>query len=1255
MKVVSTFHPPSSVTDAIRCHLTSDNSLVHLVAAKSNRIDVYSVRSGGLKHECGAEIWGRVVSISAVPTNDGKDKLVLLTDHPDPRVIFLSYSASTSGTPSLKSTKTLSLYHHNSRPSEFLHTILVDPSGGVAIANCYTGKIRVIELKNGEYKSDFDAMVSELNILSLAFLSSVPDTYSIAILHLDHNQKIHLLARDLVLSEYELSPSPSLLLPQTALSSSAVLLTESPPSLVAIPPQESDGKGTSPGGILVLGGRKIQLFELSSTEWQEKYRGKQRRSENKKKNTDQAVASKAKEKEKEREAKKRKAKAAVEWPWYEVTAWCPANEERTRFFVGDSYGRLVLLSLEALTEHGIILVPLGEVSPPTALAYIGAQVLFVGSHLGDSQLIRIHTSPISDINVPTLPIRADILTSPPGSLSGRSKGKGRAATVDKEGGGRVVATSGTFIEVIDTWQNIGPILDAVLADVDGSGQPRIVTASGGTSSGSLRVIQNGADFQSVATVEGLGGFSNVWPIRPRFHDPHDTHILATNANETTLLHLDRPDKVSVVTVQASGFDASPTLAVLNVALRTKNAAGRTAYEDSSLIVQVTEKRVSLLGYDEALQTYSVVSSWTPNDQGGDWAGRNIVTAALNPSQFVVALSGKRLVVLNLDDNNVIQLFRYKDVREEVSAISCTPLDSTKMFSLYIAVAFWSTRTVDLLVVASGDSYLEPACTSISLPSLPRSLLLHDFGNAPHLLIGLRDGTLVAYAITKGSLVDKRVFSLGTEPVGMTPFELGETRVVFANGGRAALFYLEKGSLQHSSVLLKNVSASARINTSTWTSSLLLATPSGLVVGSVRDIDKMHIRTVPLGLDNPRRLVYDERLRAFAVACVRNDPGRVGDIESSTSSLKLLDDKTFDALGQFTCQPDEEITAITSLPLPGGDSVICVGTVFFRPEEREPSQGRVLLFTTEPLLDASGKRELKKLAEIDANGCVYALACVKGLLAAAIGPSVSTLASSLTLSDARLLQISVYKLDGGDLSVVARWNHNYLVTSLAARESRLFVGDAICSVSVVDLVEHEDSRMRLESVAKDFSPLWPVSVESLDRDTIIGANSDCNLFTYTIQRGETKTTLDRDGFYNLGDVVNKFVQGSMTSSDTASDIALTPKLLFFTSSGRIGVIIDASPELSLHLSALERNLGKVVSEIAHAGHAKHRAPAGAWGKSDADAAAYGFLDGDYLERFLEHEHPSRATRTVLEGGSEPERLKQSYGEIRQTLEALQALH
>lgn len=36
--------------------------------------------------------------------------------------------------------------------------------------------------------------------------------------------------------------------------------------------------------------------------------------------------------------------------------------------------------------------------------------------------------------------------------------------------GKIVRTKGTFLEVLQTYDNIAPILDAALADIDGSGQ-----------------------------------------------------------------------------------------------------------------------------------------------------------------------------------------------------------------------------------------------------------------------------------------------------------------------------------------------------------------------------------------------------------------------------------------------------------------------------------------------------------------------------------------------------------------------------------------------------------------------------------------------------------------------------------------------------------------------------------------------------------------------------------------------------------------
>ena len=94
------------------------------------------------------------------------------------------------------------------------------------------------------------------------------------------------------------------------------------------------------------------------------------------------------------------------------------------------------------------------------------------------------------------------------------------------------------------------------------------------------------------------------------------------------------------------------------------------------------------------------------------------------------------------------------------------------------------------------------------------------------------------------------------------------------------------------------------------------------------------------------------------------------------------------LSSFTCEPGEEITA--TLALPGTDehpspSSICIGTVEFQVGEREPSAGRIILFSLEP--NAGTKPTRKMLVSHDVGGCVYQLANVEGMIAAAVNTSV----------------------------------------------------------------------------------------------------------------------------------------------------------------------------------------------------------------------------------------------------------------------------
>lgn len=66
MRVVGTFHPSSSVSRSLKCSLTPDTALEHLVVAKTDRIEVYSLQPSGLKLECTTDMWGRIVGLQAV-------------------------------------------------------------------------------------------------------------------------------------------------------------------------------------------------------------------------------------------------------------------------------------------------------------------------------------------------------------------------------------------------------------------------------------------------------------------------------------------------------------------------------------------------------------------------------------------------------------------------------------------------------------------------------------------------------------------------------------------------------------------------------------------------------------------------------------------------------------------------------------------------------------------------------------------------------------------------------------------------------------------------------------------------------------------------------------------------------------------------------------------------------------------------------------------------------------------------------------
>ncbi|KAG1743291.1 CPSF A subunit region-domain-containing protein [Suillus paluster] len=1247
MKVVTTFHPASSVVDSLKFKLSDDHESEFLVVAKSNRLDIYALLPEGLRHQQGLDIWGRVRVIKAVPiARPSSFSLLVLTDHPEPELIFLSFTLNGAGSTGIKATKYISLSERSARPAEFCHTLLVHPLGRVAVVSVHTGKLKVVVLdQSGGYSRDFDASIIELNLLDITFVSTSPDVYILAMMHVDYQQRLQILTRDLSIDDLQLSPSPSPLLPSLPVPGklfSTAMDDDGTPTIIHIPSYQEDDDDFQ-GGILIIGGRNIMLYDFVSRDTQDRRESKKKRAD-KKKTTGNAEAI---AKEKAKEWKKRKARAAVEWPWAEVTAWCDIDGNGRKYLIGDRYGRLALLSINLTERTTLTLMALGETSSPTTLTYLANQVFYLGSHFGSSQLLQITATPSSALKTPTLPVSPSISTVSPNALNSLVRGMGRNVDVQ----GYIVVGKGSYLTEIESFNNLAPILDAVLVDTDGSGQNEIVTCSGGRSTGSIKVVRSGADFSERAKVQGLGNITNIWPLKESYRAPDYAHVAVSTLQETHVFRFDDASSISSIDGDKnSGFITNlPTITISNILRRTQTQ-GKSDYADSGLVVQVVSKALLLLEYDPGLRQYTRVGEpWTlekfANPGEGLWKGREIVAASLNASQLVLALNWGRVVVVTLDGSRFIKMrernFVHNNRDAEISAVSCLPQDPTKEYTLNIVVGFWTSKHVEILSVKPTDGSMPTISKTPALSSTPRSLLLYNFTSDdsklssahPHLLVGLTDGSVASFVYRNDQLLDQKLVSIGSLPVLMRSCKIGTRQTVLACGSRTAILFWEKERLTYSPLILKDVTAAAEFSTRAYPSSVILSNSDDLILGNVNNFDKLHIRSIPLGLDNPLRITHIPALRVFAVACRRINPARIGDFEEITGSIQLFDDISFNKVGHFNLEQGEESTSL--LPFTTGSaSYLCVAAVTLEDEETEASKGRIFVLA---MTSTPSQVNTSVVTSHDVKGCPYALVSVNSLIAAAVNSMVI-----------------VFKMDTASgnttLARMATWNHNYLVTSLASRGDRILLGDAISSISMLRL---EDNRLHL--IARDYGALWPTCVELMSNSTLIGANSEYNLYTFSLQNTGTRQLLERDGNYFLGDLVNKFLPGTLSSQEVALDGPMQPQQLFFTSSGLIGVIIDLADDLALDLTGLQRNLSNFIEKQEGPNHTKYRTPKNVRGRSDADASSFGFLDGDFLERFLQFVGNPQALRQIVHGQSEPEKLTISADKIQKVLESMQSMH
>lgn len=478
-------------------------------------------------------------------------------------------------------------------------------------------------------------------------------------------------------------------------------------------------------------------------------------------------------------------------------------------------GNLFMLFLETeLNSHGKLYVKeikvelLGEISIPECITYLDNGVLFIGSRHGDSQLIRLNSFPDD---------------------------------------------SGSFVTILETFINLGPILDMCVVDLERQGQGQIITCSGSFKDGTLRIIRNGIGIQEHACID-LPKIKGMWALKIGIDDsPFDNTLVLSFVGHTRVLMLSGEE---VEETDIEGFlSDQQTFFCSNVAY--------------GQIIQITPVSARLI----SCENKSLVSEWMPPD------GRSIGVVTSNENQIICA-SGCDIFYIEIQEGKLVEVSKCQ-MEHEIACLDASILDEKASKSDILAVGLWTEISVCLLKLPSLEKiHVEKLGGEI----IPRSILLVKFEGIEYLLCALGDGSMFYFVLDRKAckLTDQKKVTLGTQPTILKTFTSLSSTNVFACSDRPTVIYSSNNKLVFSNVNLKEVNHMCSLNAEAYPDSLALATKNSVILGTIDEIQKLHIRTVTLG-ESPRRIAHQEPSSTFGVISVRTDIQDISGLKPSRSS------------------------------------------------------------------------------------------------------------------------------------------------------------------------------------------------------------------------------------------------------------------------------------------------------------------------------------------------------------------------------------
>ncbi|PGH07582.1 hypothetical protein AJ80_07971 [Polytolypa hystricis UAMH7299] len=893
MAYVVPIHNASSVRHALKLQFSSPEEDC-LVVAKANRLEFYTQSPDGLVLQHTKAIYGKVTMLEKLvrPASSPTDHLFVGTD----RYTYFTVSWDAENKQLRTAREYVDLADPSSRESQIGDRCLVDPSRKYMTLELYEGVVTVIEIVQpvppkrgkkgapspdapqvGELGEPALARIDELFVRSSTFLHSKPDgAPRLALLYEDTQGKVKLKVRKVT---YSSSGSES----GATADLNAVKFFEQyewemgASSLIPVPDPL--------GGLLILGETSI------------KYLG---------------------------DGKDEPLSLSLEEPTVFV-AWEQIDSQR--WLLADDYGRLFFLML-VLNNSGEVegwkLDFLGETSRASVLVYLGGGVTFVGSHQGDSQVIKI--------------------------------------------------VEGSF-EIIQTFSNIAPILDFTVMDLGGrpgenqthefsSGQARIVTGSGAFNDGSLRSVRSGVGMEDVGVLGSMEHITDLWALRVSCPEAFSDTLLVSFVDETRIFHFSADGEVEEKDEFLGLGLAESTLLAANI--------------PNGRVLQVTERKVRVADAD--VESGMLIWEWAPTSE------RAITAASANDEHLVLMVGGQTLVVVDIGSNIKVIEERDFGIDRQVSGVTVTSSPAQACIlclpqSAEVIVMDLSDRTVrhTTSLGVPGEAVPRVVLVAEVLPDSPATLFVSMADGTVFSF---------SFNASDFSLNGMNKLILGSEQPSFKKLPKGGRLYnVFATCEQPSLIYASEGRIVYSAVNSDRASKICHFNSEAYPGSIALATPEELKIAVVDAERTTQIQTLMVN-ETVRRVAYSASERAFGIGTIKRSIENGAEIVKSHFMLadeimfRQLDvfDLNEDELVESVIRaefPDGK----NELGNATYKDVFVVGTAYLDDVGEGNIRGRVLVF------EVTKARELSKLGELPVKGACRALAILGNKIVAALVKTV----------------------------------------------------------------------------------------------------------------------------------------------------------------------------------------------------------------------------------------------------------------------------